>query len=251
MTKSIAVASQKGGVGKTTTSVNLALGLSLAGKRTLLIDLDPQANATSGIGQEPTQRCPFVGLGKDPSKWAEFVVETRFQDLYLVPPVLSYDYGPEIRKIHPERIREIRDELLSLEPIFDFVIMDCPPAAGPVPTLALQLADAVLIPVQAEYYAMEGLSQMLPRIDQVRDDREDPLELAGILLTLFDPTLQLSNEVRSEVLGYFPDDTLSTVIPRDVALAESASFGQPILEYNPRAVGAWAYLNLTKEILDG
>lgn len=251
MTKSIAVASQKGGVGKTTTAINLALGLSLAGKRTLLIDLDPQANATSGLGAEPTDRCPFVALGQNPTRWPEHVNETRFADLYLVPPVLSYDYGPEIRKIHPEQVRAIRNELVSLQPEFDFVIMDCPPAAGPVPTLALQLADAVLIPVQAEYFAMEGLSQMLPRIDQVREERDDPLELEGILLTLFDPALELSNEVRAEVRGYFPDHTLATVIPRDVALAESASFGQPILEYNPRAVGAWAYLNLTKEILDG
>ncbi len=249
MTKIQAVASQKGGVGKTTTCVNLAYAYCMAGHRTLLVDLDPQANATSGLSGEPVASPPMKMLGSDPSSWPTIITHTSFENLDLAPSAINIDYSPLVSQFSPAKVESIRNELLRLE--YDHVVIDCPPAAGPIPLMALQLADDVLIPVQCEYYAMEGLSQMLPMVDRVRSSRERPLELAGILLTMFEYELDLSRDVSREVKSYFPEETLETVIPRDVALAECSSHGKPIMEYDLRSVGAWSYLRLAKELLSG
>ncbi len=251
MTQIVAVASQKGGVGKTTTAVNLAYGLSLAGHRTALVDLDPQANATSGVGGTAASRAPIELLSENADAWSQILQPTRFEGLWLVASRVNHDYSPVAAQLDPVRIAELRDSLLGHNPAMDYAILDCPPAAGPIPLLALQLADSVLIPVQCEYYAMEGLSQMLPSIEKVRAARTRPLNLQGILLTMFDPALELALEVSQEVRAYFPNETLPGAVPRDVALAESSSYGTPVFEYDPRSRGSWSYLQLTKDLLNG
>ena len=176
---------------------------------------------------------------------------TRFEGLWLVASCVNRDYSPIAAQLDPARITQLRESLIRHSPAMDYVILDCPPAAGPIPLLALQLADSVLIPVQCEYYAMEGLSQMLPTIEKVRAARSRPLALQGILLTMFDPALELAQEVVREVRSYFPDQTLPGLVPRDVVLAESKSFGKPVFVYDPRSKGSWSYIQLTKELLNG
>lgn len=248
MTTTMAVANQKGGVGKTTTAVSLSAYLQHARRRVLLVDLDPQANATSGVGASPEASSPLRTILERPADLKRSIISTPEPDLDLLPS------GPGIHGTlstppAPSRVQELRRGIHSIDPPYDYVILDCPPSSGPLSIFALLLADSVLIPVQCEYYAMEGLSQMLPLIEEVQDRRGSPLAIAGLLLTMFSGELDLSREVESEVRSFFPDLTLRTVIPRDVALAEASSHGLPICEYAPRSRGAWAYLNLAKEII--
>jgi chromosome partitioning protein len=250
LVRAIAIASQKGGVGKTTTAINLCAYLASAQRRVLLIDLDPQGNATSGLSVPAPAKSPIRDLWQGKSTWQTAATPTAFEGLSVVPSPPNATVPLELGDLRGGRSSELRSALESATPAWEFVVLDCPPSVGPLTSLALQWADSVLVPVQCEYFAMEGLAQMLQVIEQAERSRSRRLDLEGILLTLFSAELELSIEVVQEVRKHFPQQVLETIIPRDVALAEATSHGEPICRYAPRSRGAWAYLNLAKEILE-
>ncbi|MEM7164092.1 MAG: ParA family protein [Planctomycetota bacterium] len=247
MTRTIAVANQKGGVGKTTTAVNLAAFLQRAGRTVLLMDLDPQANATSGVGSQVPSISPIQTALEKPRQLPSLLEPTYARNLYLLPG--SAMLGQQINEGHYQGIRDLRAQFTEANPPLDYVIIDCPPAMSTLSLLALQLADSVVIPVQSEYYAMEGLSQIVPLIEGIQRGDQEKLEIEGLLVTMYCEELDLSQEVYAEVCKFFPNKVFQTVIPRDVALAEASSHGRPIVDYDLRSRGSWAYLNLAKEIL--
>jgi chromosome partitioning protein len=250
LVRAIAIASQKGGVGKTTTAINLCAYLAGAGRRVLLIDLDPQGNATSGLSVPAPAKSPIRDLWQGNTTWTSAATPTGFEGLSVVPSPPNAAIPVDPSELRSPRGPELRAQLDQISPGWEYVVLDCPPSVGPLTSLALQWADSVLVPVQCEYFAMEGLAQMLQVIEQAERSRSRRLELEGILLTLFSPELELAIEVVHEVRKHFPQDVLETIIPRDVALAEATSHGEPICRYAPRSRGAWAYLNLAKEILE-
>ncbi len=249
--KIIAVANQKGGVGKTTTSVNLAACLAKLGKRILLVDLDPQANASSALGLEAIPGHSVYGplLGESPM--AEKVIPTRWEHLFLIPGDLDLA-GVEIEiaraEDHLTRLREAFVALRADAP-FDYILLDCPPSLGILMTNALAAADEVLIPLQCEYFALEGLSKIHHVIAQIRECGANPdLRIAGILMTMFMRN-NLAMQVIDEVQTHFGEVIFRTVIPRSVRLGEAPSHGKPIIEYEPNGLGAAAYRTLTEEFL--
>lgn len=247
MTRTIAVANQKGGVGKTTTAVNVAAFLQRAGRAALLVDLDPQANATSGVGCQVPATSPIQAALENPKQLASLLEPTYARNLFLLPG--SGMLGQQITDKHLQGAQALRNQFSEIEPNLDYAIIDCPPAMSTLSLLALQLADSVIIPVQSEYYAMEGLSQIVPLIEGIPRGSREKLEIEGLLVTMYCDELELAREVYAEVCKYFPNKVFKTVIPRDVALAEASSHGRPIVDYDLRSRGSWAYLNLTKEIL--
>jgi len=249
LTRIVAIASQKGGVGKTTTAINLASYLALAGRRVLLIDLDPQANATSGLSVPHPTDPPLKTLLSGKTSWSSLAEKTSIARLNCLPTAVNIEQPITEEDLRSPGLSLFRSSLREPEHRLDEVILDCPPSLGPVTRLALHLADSVLVPVQCEYFAMEGLAQMLELVRQAEQARTTPIAIEGLLLTLFAPELDLAHEVAEEVRRYFPRETLETLIPRDPALAEASSHGAPICLYDRRSVGAWAYLNLAKEIL--
>ncbi len=247
----ISVVNQKGGVGKTTTAVNLAAYLALQGRFVLLVDLDPQSNATSGLGID--HRSMEKGLyeaiiGAVPLK--DVIVSTKVEGLKLAPSTAALA-GATVELVGMER-REYRlaDALLEVRNHYDYVIIDCPPSLGLLTVNGLTAADRVLIPVQAEYYALEGLSQLLQTITLVKDGLRNDLEILGAVLTMFDGRNRLSEDVMGELYKFFPNKIFRSVIPRNVRLAEAPSYGQPIAHYDPWSKGAKAYERLAREILD-
>jgi len=245
--KIIATVNQKGGVGKTTTCVNLAAALAEAGQRVLLCDFDPQANATSGMGVDKTvsKGVYDVLIGESPA--AEAVVHTRFGDVLPSNKALA---GAAIELIGMEN-REflLRDALDSLREQYDFIFIDCPPSLELLTLNALCAADTILVPVQAEYYALEGLSDLMNTIRLVRRSLNPHLELEGVLLTMFDGRTNLALQVAEEVKHYFPGKVYATVIPRNVRLSEAPSHGKPITAYDRSSRGAEAYTTLAAEFL--
>jgi len=245
--KIIATVNQKGGVGKTTTCVNLAAALAEAGQRVLLCDFDPQANATSGMGVDKTvsKGVYDVLIGESPA--AEAVVHTRFGDVLPSNKSLA---GAAIELIGMEN-REflLRDALDSLREQYDFIFIDCPPSLELLTLNALCAADTILVPVQAEYYALEGLSDLMNTIRLVRRSLNPHLELEGVLLTMFDGRTNLALQVAEEVKHYFPGKVYATVIPRNVRLSEAPSHGKPITAYDRSSRGAEAYTTLAAEFL--
>ena len=245
MARVLCVANQKGGVGKTTTSVNLAVGLAKAGCRTLLIDFDPQCNATTSLGCRPTARHPLVQ--RKPLR--ESLCRTGTEGLDLLPGCRSFS-DVEVLCKGDENEGNLQLHLTSSVSSYDFVLIDCPPSLGRMTETALAASTEVLMPIHCEYFAMEGLTQMIHVIRKVMQTHLNRLEFGGILLTMHDPTLELTREVDAEVREFFGDVVFDTVVPRDVAVAEAPSHGKSVLDYAPRARGARAYIELCMEVLE-
>lgn len=250
MGKIIAVVNQKGGVGKTTSTVNLASALGLAGKKVLLVDLDPQGNATSGVGQSKRQNNASVyDLLIGDAKPEEAVIHTAFQNLDLLASGIQLA-GAEIELIElPRRENRLKAALAPLRSQYDYLLIDCPPALGLLTLNALCAADSFLVPIQCEYYALEGLAQLMDTVRRVRRMYNETLDIEGVLLTMYDGRLNLTQQVIAEVKKYFPKKVYATPIPRSVRLAEAPSFGEPIHYYDKNSRGAKAYKAVADELI--
>lgn len=246
MGRVICVANQKGGVGKTTTALNLAALLAMAGRRTLLVDLDPQCNATSGLGHEPTERHALV----DSRPLRESFVETTQANLSLLPGSRSFQDVDTLANSSDSHSLMLATHLSGSLGSFDTVLIDCPPSLGQLTRTALTSASEVLMPIQCEYFAMEGLTQMIEVIRQVIDRPDSRLKFGGILLTMYDASLELTAEVDREVRDFFGEIVFENVIPRDVAVSEAPSHGCSVVDYAPRSRGARAYVELCQEVLE-
>ncbi len=250
MGKVISVANQKGGVGKTTTSINLAASLAATEHPTLLIDVDPQANCTSGIGIEPRSpgRSTYEVLIGD-VQMEDAVHSTEMEFLDVVPSHINL-VGAEIEMVDVmEREQILKNALTRIRRKYDFVVVDCPPSLGLLTVNALTASDSVLIPVQAEYFALEGLGQLLNTIKIVRQHLNPELEIEGVLLTMFDTRLRLSNQVADEVRRYFGDKVFKTIVQRNVRLSEAPSFGKPVILYDATCMGSRNYIALAREVI--
>ncbi|MBU0649074.1 AAA family ATPase [Patescibacteria group bacterium] len=250
MAQIITIANQKGGVGKTTTAVNLGAYLASLGKFVLLVDMDPQANATSGLGidyQNISQGIYEVLVGE--AKMRDIIVPTEFEG-YKVAPANMNLAGAGVELVTAEnREFRLRDALLEVRNDFDYVFIDCPPSLGLLTINGLVAADEIVIPVQAEYYALEGLGQLLNTVSLVKENLQPKLEVRGAVVTMYDPRTNLSNEVFQELYKYFPNKIYRSVVPRSVRLAEAPSFGKSVATYDPSGRGAKAYERLAREFL--
>ncbi len=250
MTKTIAVVNQKGGVGKTTTAINVAAQLAGSQSSVLLVDLDPQGNATSGLAipKESTQQTTYDVLNGSAQLMA-VAQKTNVAHLFVLPANANLA-GAEVELVAREHREFALKQALEQGLTYDYILIDCPPSLGLLTINALTVADSVLIPVQAEYYALEGLSQLLNTIQAVRGSTNPQLELLGIVLTMFDKRNSLSDQVQSEVANYFGDKLFKTIIPRNVRLAEAPSYGRTIYEHDRWSKGARSYKALAKEVKD-
>ncbi|MEK4487875.1 AAA family ATPase [Psychrobacillus sp. FSL H8-0484] len=250
MGRIIAIANQKGGVGKTTTSVNLSACLAYLGKKVLLVDIDPQGNASSGVGvnKGDVNQCIYDVLIDDVSV-IETIQETKVENLYIVPATISLA-GAEIELVSTiSREVRLKKALQEVQSQYDYIIIDCPPSLGLLTINSLTASDAIIIPVQCEFYALEGLSQLLSTVRLVQKHLNKNLEIDGVLLTMFDARTNLGIQVIDEVKKYFQDKVYKTIIPRNVRLSEAPSHGEPIIIYDPKSRGAEVYLELAREVI--
>ena len=246
MARIFCIANQKGGVGKTTTAVNLAVAFARAGQRTLVVDLDPQCNATSGLGHQPAERHPLL----IDSPLRESMLSTDEERLMLIPGSRAFQDVDRLAKGSLSDGMVLQQHMQAGMGAFDCVLIDCPPSLGALTQAALVSSTEVLMPIQCEYYAMEGLTQMIHVIRDCMQQQPGRLTFGGILLTMYEPHLELTHEVDSEVREFFGDIVFDTVIPRDVAVAEAPSHGISVLEYAPRSRGTRAYIELCMEVLE-
>ena len=250
MGKIIAIANQKGGVGKTTTTLNLAASLAALEFRTLIIDADPQANATSGLGFNPKEvENSIYECMVDDIRPRDIIIETDFPNLDLLPSHIDL-VGAEIEMINlPKREEKMKESLMDVKDMYDFIIIDCSPSLGLIVINSLTAADSVIVPVQCEYFALEGLGKLLNTIKIIQQRLNPALTIEGILLTMYDLRVRLSNQVVHEVTTHFRNMVFQTLIPRNIRLSESPSYGVPALAQDADSKGAISYLNLAREIL--
>lgn len=250
MAKVIAVANQKGGVGKTTSAVNIAAALGFNKKKTLLIDVDPQGNATSGVGIDK-RSCKFTtyDLLVSGTKANEIIIKTAFDNLYVMPSGIDLAAAELEIMDFENRTQRMKQAIVSVKADFDYIIIDCPPSLGLITTNALTAADTILVPIQCEYYALEGLSQLMNTVRRVKRQSNPHIDIEGVLLTMYDGRLNLTQQVVAEVKRFFPKKVFSTVIPRGVRLSEAPSFGMPVIYYDKSCKGTNAYLDLVNEII--
>ena len=251
--RTIAIINQKGGCGKTTTSINLAACLARLGQKTLLVDMDPQANLTSGVGlkgQATRSGTIYQALTQDPVANADdFLLETRVKNLWLIPSDRNLT-GAEVELVTlPHRERRLRDLLEPIRDRFDFVLIDTPPSLGLLTLNALVAADAVLIPLNCEYFALEGLADLVATLRRVRASLNPSLDIAGVLMTMYDERTNLGQQVAGDIREFFKDRVFDTVIPRNVRLGEAPSHGLPAILYDVKSRGSEAYLALARELL--
>lgn len=251
MSRVFAIANQKGGVGKTTTAINLAASLAANDLRVLVIDSDPQGNATTGLGvaKDPERPSLYqVLLGDVPARDA--IQATELEGLHLIPADKNL-VGANLELVGiPNREFRLRERIADIREEYRFVLIDCPPALDLLTLNALIAADSVLVPIQCEFFALEGVSELMDTIDRIHDSFQHPLQVEGILLTMYDDRTNLTRQVAADLREFFGDQVFRTIIPRSIRLAEAPSFGKPILGYDPRSRGAESYIKLAKEILD-
>jgi chromosome partitioning protein len=250
MKLTIAVSNQKGGVGKTTTSINLGACLAMSGMKTLIIDLDPQGNATSGLGMEATDESNIYAALIEQSATNGRVQLTDVDNLHIIPADINL-IGVEV-EIRSDENREfmLKNMIASLHDEFSFIIIDCPPSLGLLTVNALTAADSVIIPLQTEYYALEGLRQLLNTIDMIRGSFNPALEIEGLLFTMYDSRTSLSNQVVEEVRANYKSAIFGTIIPRNIRLSEAPSHGLPISMYDMKSKGSDAYVDLARELIE-
>ena len=244
------VHSKEEGVGKTTSAVNLAAGLGYYSKRTLLVDIDPQGNATSGVGfdKRSIEKSTYDILLAQ-AKAEEVILHTKYNNLDLMPAGIDLAAAEFEIMDAPDRLQRLKKALLTVKPGYDYIIIDCPPSLGIITTNALTACDSVLVPIQCEYYALEGLSQLMNSVRYVKRKLNEHIYIEGVLLTMYDGRLNLTQQVVSEVKQFFPKKVFGTVIPRGVRLSEAPSFGMPIMYYDKNCKGSEAYLGLAQELI--
>ena len=253
MGKVISLINQKGGVGKTTTSINLSASLASLGKQVLMIDLDPQCNATTGIGlnKGDIQKSVY-NVFNGTSAIEESIIRTKYKNLYVLPANINLagiDIELETETNNVPKAERLKYQINKIRDAFDFIIIDCPPALGILTTNALTASDSVIIPVQCEFFALEGITQLLKAIMYTQANLNPKLEIEGVLLTMLDARTNLGLEVVEEIRTYFKDKVYNTIVPRLIRLTEAPSHGKPIIAYDPKSRGSEAYLNLAKEVI--
>lgn len=256
MGKIISLANQKGGVGKTTTSINLSASLAVLGKRVLLIDLDPQGNTTTGVGINKGEiENSIYDVLIDHCKIEEAIVKTKYKNLYVLPATINLA-GLDIELIEKSQLdsnfqkgEQLKKHLIDIKDSFDYILLDCPPSLGLITTNALTAANSIIIPVQCEYLALEGITQLIKTIRLAQKSINPTLDIEGVLLTMYDSRTNASFEVVQEIRKFFKEKVYNTLIPRLVRLTEAPSHGKPIIAYDPKSRGSEAYLSLAKEVI--